>query len=40
MATKQEDVFASDEVRELVGSFQQAMGGLREQVSRVIIDHV
>ena len=37
MATKQEDVFESDEVRELVGSFQQSMGGLREQVSRVII---
>jgi MoxR-like ATPase len=37
MATKQEEVFESDEVRELVGSFQRAMGGLREQVSRVII---
>jgi MoxR-like ATPase len=37
MATKQEEVFESDEVRELVGTFQQTMTGLREQVSRVIV---
>ena len=37
MATKQEEVFESDEVRELVGKFHAATGGLREQVSRVII---
>ena len=37
MATKQEEVFESDEVRALVGRFQEATGGLREQVSRVII---
>ena len=37
MATKQEDVFESDDVRELVGSFQTAISGLREQVGKVII---
>jgi len=37
MATKQEEVFESDEVRELVGAFQSATQGLRDQVSRVII---
>jgi MoxR-like ATPase len=37
MATNQEEVFESDEVRELVGTFQQTMTGLREQVSRVIV---
>ena len=28
MATKQEEVFETDEVRELVADFQKAMGGL------------
>lgn len=37
MATKQEEVFESDEVRELVGKFQTVTGGLRDQVSKVII---
>jgi len=37
MATKQEEVFESDEVRELVGNFQKATGSLREQVGRVIV---
>lgn len=37
MATKEEEVFESDEIRELVGKFQSATTGLREQVSRVII---
>lgn len=37
MATKQEEVFESDEVRDLVGNFQKAMSGLREQVGRVIV---
>jgi MoxR-like ATPase len=37
MATKQEEVFASDEVRDLVGNFQKAMTGLREEVGKVII---
>ena len=37
MATKEKEVFESDEVRELVGSFQKAADGLREQVGRVII---
>ena len=36
MATK-EEVFGSDEVRELVGSFQAAMAGLRAEVGKVII---
>jgi len=37
MATKSEEVFETDEVRELVGRFRTATDGLREQVSRVII---
>jgi MoxR-like ATPase len=37
MATKQEEVFESDDVRELVGSFQTAITGLREEVGKVII---
>ena len=37
MAMKQEEVLESEEVRELVGSFHQAMSGLREQVARVIV---
>ena len=37
MATKQEDVFESDDVRDLVGSFQKATAGLREEVGKVII---
>ncbi|MGI9204387.1 MAG: AAA family ATPase [Woeseiaceae bacterium] len=37
MATKQEEVFESDEVRELVGKFQTVTTGLRDEVSNVII---
>ena len=37
MATKKEEVFESDEVRELVGTFQSAMGKLRDEVGKVII---
>ncbi len=37
MATKPEEVFESDEVRDLVGSFQKSMSGLREEVGKVII---
>ena len=37
MATKKEEVFESDEVRELVGSFQQATSKLRDEVGKVII---
>jgi MoxR-like ATPase len=37
MATKQEEVFESDEVRDLVASFQKAMTGLRDEVGKVII---
>ena len=37
MATKKEDVFASDEVRELIGNFQKAMSALRLEVGKVII---
>lgn len=37
MATKTEDAFESDEVRELIGRFQVSMGGLREEVGKVII---
>ena len=37
MATKQEEVFESDEVRDLVGNFQKSMAGLREEVGKVII---
>ena len=37
MATKEKEVFESDEVRDLVGSFNKAADGLREQVGKVII---
>jgi MoxR-like ATPase len=37
MATEQEQVFESDDVRELVGSFQTVITGLREEVGKVII---
>jgi MoxR-like ATPase len=37
MATKQEEVFESDEVRELVNDFQKAVSSLREEVGKVII---
>jgi len=37
MATKKEEVFESDEVRELIGTFQQAMSKLRDEVGKVII---
>jgi len=37
MATKQEEVFESDEVRELVRTFQQATSSLRDEVGKVII---
>ena len=37
MATKKEEVFESDEVRELVGSFHQATSKLRDEVGKVII---
>lgn len=37
MATKKEEVFESDEVRELVGTFQAATAKLREEVGKVII---
>lgn len=37
MATKQEEVFESDEVRELVRDFQQATSGLRDEVGKVVI---
>ena len=37
MATKQEEVFESDEVRELVSNFQTVTAGLREEVGKVII---
>ncbi len=37
MATRQEEAFGSDEVRALVGDFQRAMTGLREEVGKVII---
>ncbi len=37
MATKQEELFESDEVRDLVSSFQSATGQLREEVGKVII---
>jgi MoxR-like ATPase len=37
MATKKEEVFESDEVRELIGTFQTATTKLREEVGRVII---
>jgi len=37
MATRKEEVFESDEVRELIGTFQQAMSKLRDEVGKVII---
>ena len=37
MATSKEEVFESDEVRELIGSFGKAMQSLREEVGKVII---
>ena len=37
MATKKEEVFESDEVRELIGMFQTATGKLRDEVGKVII---
>jgi MoxR-like ATPase len=37
MATKQEEVFETDEVRDLVGNFQKSMVSLREQVGNVIV---
>ena len=37
MATKKEEVFESDEVRELIGTFQTAMAKLRKGVGEVII---
>jgi MoxR-like ATPase len=37
MATKKEEVFESDEVRELIGTFHTAMAKLRQGVGKVII---
>jgi MoxR-like ATPase len=37
MATKKEEVFESDEVRDLIGTFRKSMDGLRQQVGKVII---
>ncbi len=37
MATKKEEVFESDEVRELIGTFHTAMAKLRDEVGKVII---
>ena len=37
MATESEEIFESDEVRELVGNFQKTIAGLRSEVSKVII---
>jgi MoxR-like ATPase len=37
MATKAEEVFESDEVRDLVRNFQKSMTGLRDEVGKVII---
>ena len=37
MATKKEEVFESDEVRELIGTFHTATAKLREEVGKVII---
>jgi hypothetical protein len=34
---KTDDVFESDEVRELIGVFRKAMSGLRDEVGKVII---
>lgn len=37
MTKKQEEVFESDEVRELVGKFRDASGSLRDEIGKVII---
>jgi MoxR-like ATPase len=37
MATKQEEIFATDEVRELASKFQASMAALRGEVGKVII---
>jgi MoxR-like ATPase len=37
MATKKEEVFESDEVRELIGTFQTVTAKLRDEVGKVII---
>ncbi|MDH3545619.1 MAG: AAA family ATPase, partial [Gammaproteobacteria bacterium] len=37
MASEQEMVFETDEVRELIGAFQKTTSGLREEVGKVII---
>ncbi|RLA29793.1 MAG: AAA family ATPase, partial [Gammaproteobacteria bacterium] len=37
MATKKEDVFETDEVRDLIGNFQKATSALRTEVGKVII---
>ena len=37
MATKKEEVFESDEVRELIGTFQSVTAKLRDEVGKVII---
>jgi len=37
MTTESEEVFESDEVRELVGNFQKSITGLRGEVSKVIV---
>ena len=37
MATKKEEVFESDEVRDLIGTFQSATAKLRDEVGKVII---
>ena len=37
MATKKEEVFESDEVRELIGTFQTTTVKLRDEVGKVII---
>jgi MoxR-like ATPase len=37
MATKKEEVFESDEVRELIGTFHKSMDSLRGEVGKVII---
>ena len=37
MTEKNEEVFESDEVRELVGKFRDASGALREEIGKVII---
>jgi len=37
MAKKQEDIFETDEIRELIGAFQTTTGKLREEVGKVIV---